>query len=256
MFKPENISYSGFKIANNILKTTISAKGRTQIIVGNPIADCKKTKLCMLGTIPSQKGEFNINLPLSISYQELLVMSNKKILEGYSVDLIKSVLPGDLKVSQPKIEKSDDGHISITAHINYDNRSGWLKTIDLFNWFDVDGEITFKGLPKIEKQSRCLILDNLVFDSTTNSDLFDVLVNVADVKLLKTYFTSLMKFEFGGKIDEGVIKANKALKSLSKGNINISANLQMVSIEDLVVKESKITINTKLSGLVNANIEL
>lgn len=256
MFKPENVSYSGFKISNNILKTTISARGRAQIIVGNPVADCEKTKLCKLGTIPSQKGEFNLNLPLSITYQELLAMSNKKLLEGYSVDLIKSVLPGDLKVSQPKIEKSDDGHISITAHINYDNRSGWLKTIDLFNWFDVDGEITFKGLPKIEKQSRCLILDNLVFDSTTNSDLFDVLVNAADIELLKTYFTSLMKFEFGGKIDEGVIKANKALKSFSKGDINISANLQMASIEDLIVKEDKITINTKLSGLVNANIGL
>ena len=256
MFKPEEISYSGFKISDNILKTTISAKGKTQIIVGNPVRDCQNTKLCELGTIPYQKGGFNLHLPVSITYQELLAMSNKKFLEGYSIDLVKSALPGMLKVSDPKIEKSKNGQLSITAHINYDNRSGWLKTIDFFNWFDVDGEITFKGLPRIDKHSRCLVLDNLVYAAKTNSDLFDTVVNAADIQLLKSYFTNLMKFEFGEKIDDGVIKANKALKSFSKGDINISAHLQMASIEDLIVNEHKITINTKLSGLVNANIGL
>lgn len=256
MFKPEYISYSGFKISDNILKTTISAKGETHIIVGNPIRKCQNTKLCELGIIPSQKGEFNFNLPISITYQELLTMSNKNFLEGYSIDLLKSALPGMLKISDPKIEKSDNGQLSITAHINYDNRSYWLKTIDFFNWFDVDGEITFKGLPRVDKHNRCLVLDDLVYDSTTNSDLFDTVVNAADIQLLKSYFTNLMKFEFGEKIDDGIIKANKALKSFSKGNINISAQLQMASIENLIVNEHKITINTKLSGLVNANIGL
>lgn len=256
LFKPENISYSGFKISDHVLKTTISATGKTQIIVGDPIRECKNSKLCELGTIPSQEGGFNFNLPVSITYQELLAMSNQKFLEGYSIDLVKSALPGMLKVSEPKIEKSENGQLSITAHINYDNRSGWLKSIDVFNWFDVDGEITFKGLPRIDKNSRCLVLDNLVYDSNTNSDLFDTVVNAADIQLLKSYFTNLMKFKFGEKIDDGVIKVNKALKSFAKGDINISAHLQMASIEDLIVKEHKITINTKLSGLVNANIGL
>ena len=254
LFKPENISYSGFIISNNILKTTISAKGKTQIIVGDPVRECQNSKLCELGTIPCQKGGFTFNLPISITYQELLAMSNKKFLEGYSIDLVKSALPGMLQVSEPKIERSNNGQLSITAHINYDNRSGWLKTIDFFNWFDVDGVITFKGLPRIDKHNRSLVLDNLVYDANTNSDLFDTVVNAADIQLLKSYFTDLMKFEFGEKIDAGVIKANKALKSYSKGDINISAHLQMASIEDLTVNEDKITINTKLTGLVTANI--
>lgn len=257
LFKPKDISYSGLHITDNILQTTISAEGKTNIVLGNPTSvECEKSELCTLGSIPQQKGKFNFHLPVSISYQELLAISNEKFLEGYSIDLIKSALPGVLKVTNPKIKKSTEGTLSISANINYDNRSTWLKAIDVFDWFDVDGEITFKGTPRIDKQSRCLVLEDLVYDSTTNSDLFDLLVDAATLDPLSSYFATLMEFEFGKKIDDAVIRANEALSSFSKDDLTVSASLHMASIDDLRINDEKITINTKLSGVVNANIGL
>lgn len=257
MFKPKEISYSGLSIVDNILQTTISAEGKTDIVLGSPSTiDCTKSELCDLGSIPYQTGNFNFHLPVSIKYEELLNLSNKKFLKGYSIDLIKNALPGVLKISDPKIKKSSEGKLSISAHVNYDNRSAWLKAIDIFNWFDVDGEITFQGTPKIDKKSRCLVLNNLVYDSTTNNDLFDLLVDATELEPLSSYFATLMKFEFGKKIDDAVIQANKALSSFSKDDLTISASLHMASIDDLMVNDEKITISTKLSGVVNANIDL
>ncbi|WP_309498056.1 DUF4403 family protein [Sulfurovum sp.] len=257
LFKPKEVSYSGLNITNNMLQTTISAEGKTHIVLGNPTSvDCEKSKLCTLGTIPNQKGKFNFHLPVSISYQELLSISKENYLKDYSIDFIESALPGVLKISDPKIEKSTSGTLSISAHINYDNRSAWLKAIDIFNWFDVDGDITFKGTPRIDKKSRCLVLEKLVYDSTTNSDLFDLLVDAAELEPLSSYFATLMKFEFGKKIDDAVIQANQALSSYSKDDLTVSASLHMASIDNLVVNDEKITISTKLSGIVNANIGL
>jgi len=256
LFKPDGVSCSGFTIVDNCIQTTISAKGRTVILVGDPSVDCKKTELCDIGSIPHQEGKFMIHLPVSITYQELLEISRKRFREGYSIDMLKSVLPGVLKVSDPKIEKSAAGKIRISAHINYDNRSRWLRTIDLFDWFDVDGEITFIAAPRIDKQGRSLVLDHLVYDSTTSSDLFDLLINAAQMEPLTSYVASLMKFEFGEKIDESIVKANEALQNFSKKDMNLSARLEMASIEDLMINEKEITINTKLSGIVNATIEL
>jgi hypothetical protein len=257
LFKPEEISYSGMHIADNILQTTISAEGKTQIVLGNPTTlDCEKSSLCTLGSIPQQKGKFNFNLPVSISYEELLAISNKKFLDGYSIDFIKSALPGVVKVSNPKIKKSTTGTLSISANINYDNRSTWLKTIDIFNWFDVEGEITFKGTPRIDKQSRCLVLEDLVYDSTTNSELFDLLVDAAELEPLSSYFATLMEFKFGKKIDDAVIQANKSLSSFSKNELTVSASLHIASIDDLNINDEMITISTQLSGVVNAHIGL
>jgi hypothetical protein len=256
LFKPDGVSCSGFSIVDNCLRTTISAKGRTVILVGDPSEDCKKTELCDIGSIPHQEGKFTIHLPVSITYQELLNISSERFKEGYSIDMLKSVLPGMLKVSDPKIEKSSTGKIRISAHINYDNRSPWLRTIDLFDWFDVDGEITFIAAPRVDKKNRSLVLDHLVYDSTTSSDLFDLLVNAAQMKPLTSYVASLMKFDFGEKVDESIVKANEALQNFSQKDMNLSARLEMASIEDLMINEEDITINTKLSGVVNANIEL
>ena len=256
LFKPEGVSCSGFSIVGNCIQTTISAKGKTLILVGDPSSDCKKTELCDIGSIPHQEGKFMIHLPVAVTYQELLEISSKRFKEGYSVELIKSVLPGILKVSNPKIEKSSAGKIRITAYMNYDNRSPWLRSIDLFDWFDVEGEISFIAAPRIDKESRSLVLDHLVYDSTTSSDLFDLLVSAAQMEPLTSYVASLMKFEFGEKVDESILKANEALENFSKRDLNLSARLEMASIEDLIINEKEITINTKLSGVVNANIEL
>lgn len=256
LFKPHAVSCSGFSIVDNCIKTTISAKGKTVILVGDPSEDCRKTELCDIGSILHQEGKFMIHLPVSITYRELLDILSKRFREGYSIDMLKNVLPGILKVSDPKIEKSSTGKIRISAHINYDNRSPWLRTIDLFNWFDVDGEITFIAAPRIDKQSRSLVLDHLLYDSTTSSDLFDLLVNAAQMEPLTSYFASLMKFDFGEKVDESIIEANEALQNFSKKDMNLSARLEMASIEDMMIEEKEITINTKLSGVVNAKIEV
>lgn len=257
LFKPEKVSYSGLHIVDNILQTTICAEGKTEIVLGTPtVENCIKSELCSLGSISNQKGKFNFDLPVSITYKELLARSKKNFLKGYSVHFIESGLPGVLKISDPKIEKGSAGQLSISAHINYDNRSSWLKAIDIFNWFDVDGEITFKGTPRIDKTKRSLLIDNLVYDSTTNNDLFDLLVDASELELLSSYFAKRMNFEFGQIVDDAIIKTNNAINSFSKNNLTVSAHLQIASIDGLMVDYNKITIYTKLSGVVDANIGL
>ena len=86
--------------------------------------------------------------------------------------------------------------------------------------------------------------------------MFDALVNIAEIKPLKSYLSSLMKFELSHKIDKGITKANKALKSVSKRSITLSAHLHVASIENLHLYEESLTLYTKLSGIVNASIAL
>ncbi len=161
-----------------------------------------------------------------------------------------------LKISNPKIGKSSEGRLSISAHISYDNRDEWLRTFDKFNWFDINGEITFTGLPRIDKETRTLIFDDLVYDSTTNSDLFDLLIDAAELAPIQSYLESLVKYNYGKKIDEGIMKANKALNEVSQGDLNVSGRLESATIEGIIVNEKDITITTHLSGVLDANAEL
>ncbi len=256
LFQPNVASCSQIDIVDHVLRSTISAKGKIQLLLGKPPVDYNKTKITDLETNCYKKGEFNFHLPIVIKYKELLAISNKKYSDGYSIDLVKSVMPGILKISNPKIGKSTDGKLSISAHIRYDNRDEWLKTFDMYDWFDIDGEITFTGLPKIDKETRTLIFDDLVYDSTTNSDLFDLLIDAAELGPVQSYLRSLIKFDYGEKIDKSIVKANKALNQVSQGDLNITGHLERATIEDISINEKDITITTKLYGKVNANIGL
>jgi Domain of unknown function (DUF4403) len=256
LFQPDVASCSQIDIVDHVLRSTISARGQTQILLGKPPVDYNKTKITDLETICYKKGKFNFHLPVMITYEELLARSNKKYSDVYSIDLVKSVIPGILKISNPKIGKSSDGRLSISADINYDNRDEWLKTFDMYDWFDINGEITFTGLPRIDKETRTLIFDDLVYDSTTNSDLFDLLIDAAELAPIQSYLESLVRFDYGGKIDEGIVKANKALNEVSQGDLNVTGRLDMATVEDITINEKDITITTHLSGVLDASAGL
>jgi hypothetical protein len=256
LFQPEVASCSQIDIVDQVLRSTISARGKTQILLGKPPVDYNKTNITDLETICYQKGNFNFHLPVLITYEELLARTNKEYSDVYTIDLVDSVMPGMLKISSPKIGKSSEGRLSISAHISYDNRDQWLRSIDKYNWFDVEGEITFTGLPRIDKETRTLIFDDLVYDSTTNSDLFDLLIDAAELAPVQSYLESLVRYDYGGKIDEGVMKANKALNEVSQGDLNLTGRLEKATIEDIIINEKDITIDTHLSGVLDANAGL
>jgi len=256
LFQPNMASCSQIDIVDHVLRSTISARGKIQILLGKPPVDYKKTKIRDLETVCYKKGKFNFHLPIVIKYEELLAISNKKYSDVYSIDLIKSVMPGILKISNPKIGHNTDGKLSISAHISYDNRDEWLRSLDKFNWFDIKGDLTFTGLPRIDKETRVLIFDDLVYDSTTSSDLFDLLIDTAALAPVQSYLQSLVKFDYGEKIDEGIVKANKALNQISQGDLNVTGYLEKATIEDISINEKDITITTHLSGILDANISL
>jgi hypothetical protein len=256
LFQPHVASCSQIDIVDHVLRSTISARGNTQVLLGKPPVDYTKTKMTDLETICYKEGKFNFHLPVRITYEELLARSHNKYADVYTIDLVKSVVPGMLKVSNPKIGRSSDGRLSISAHISYDNRDEWLKTFDMYDWFDTDGEITFTGSPRIDKETRTLIFDDLVYDSTTNNDLFDLLIDTAELAPIQSYLEGLVKFDYGKKIDEGVVKANKSLNEVSQGDLKVTGRLEKATVEEITINEKDITITTELSGVLDANARL
>jgi len=256
LFRPETAACSQIDIVDKVLKSTISAKGKTQIFLGQPPVDYNKTKLTNLELICYQKGIFNFDLPVIVSYDELLARTNKKYPNGYVLDMSQSVVPGILKITDPKIKKGDDGQIKITAKVTYDNRDEWLKSLDKFNWFDVKGEITFTAIPKIDQRTSSLVFDEMVYDSNTNSDLFDLLIDASELGPIQSYFESIVQYDYSKRIDKGVKKANNALNSVYHDDINVTGRLEEATIQEIIVNNDSLTLNTHLSGVLDANAGL
>ena len=256
LFRPEIAACSQIDIVDQVLKSTISAKGKTQIFLGKPPVDYNKTELTDLELICYQKGIFNFDLPVLVTYDELLARTNKKHPNGYIIDMSQSVMPGILRITNPKIKKGSEGKIEMSAEVSYDNRDEWLRSIDKFNWFDVKGEIIFTGVPKIDKKTSSLVFDEMEYDSNTNSDLFDLLIDATDLGPIQYYFESIVQYDYSKRIDKAVKKANKALNSVYHGDLNVTGRLEEATIEEILVNEEGVNFNTHLSGILDVNAKL
>ena len=232
LFRPDSVSYSGFDIVDGNLRTTVGVKGKTKSVIDQPSDHNQKTELPELGSIPHQEGKFYIHLPIFIPYKELSAIFTKEFPDGYSIK-------GVLTISDPKIKKIDNNKIAVTVRVN---RS------------DVDGEVIFTGTPRIE--NTMLVVDDLEYDSNTNNYLFDLLVDISGLKLVRNFIFSEMKYEFGQKLDVGVKKVNDTLSITSEDGVNVSALLESVFIRQLTTNEENIQIDTELSGVVDAKFGL
>ena len=89
-----------------------------------------------------------------------------------------------------------------------------------------------------------------------SSQVFDLLIDTAELAPIQSYLGSLIKYDFGEKIDEGIVKANKALNKVSQGDLHITGRLETATVEDITINKKDITISTHLSGILDAKAGL
>ncbi|MEY3089843.1 MAG: hypothetical protein RL113_159, partial [Pseudomonadota bacterium] len=226
VFQPNMIACSQIDIKDHIMRSTVSIKGKANIILGTAPANYDTTKLSPLQPLCYTDKGFNLHLPIKVTYNELLerTKNEKSARDLYTIDFKDSVIPGVLNISNPKIIKNEQGTLSISAHVSYDSRDEWLKMLDKFHWFDIQGEVMFSGTPEIDKNERTIKFTKLTYQSNTNSKLFDMLIHIAGIGPIQSYLQEIVHFDYGDKIDEWMNKINDALRNVAQGDLILSGH--------------------------------
>ncbi|KMT63984.1 DUF4403 family protein [Catenovulum maritimum] len=252
LFSPNLIGYSGLAITQQAIKTTINVSGHTDVFLGEVEAQHKAPLLDISETKPLNQGSFSLGLPLVIPYQEMLDAINQKLPNGYEKKLDNE---GKLKVYNPDIQSSANGLLAIKLTLEYDNRSRFLRWIDVFNWFSFKGTIAFEGKPSLNKLDRSITLDSLEYQANTDNSILDGLVSVARIEMIREYIKQKARYSFGDKVDEGIAKVNKALNKPTDKDVKVLALLENISVDNLVVNQDSLVVDTRLSGLVSVKVE-
>ena len=253
VFKPDAISYSGFRVIGNLLQTTLRIEGKTNIILGHEPSISHLVPLKNLQNIPHQKGKFRFHLPIALTYQELMTRINTKYKDGYSIDLSENVLSGVLKLTKPNLKKNPTGELCLTATLHYKSSNTFMS--------DIRGKILIQGTPTIDVSTQTIVFKNLNYQSQTDSQAFDTLINLTDNTLLKPYLHQLMQISLNPTLQKGLDKANKALRTFSDKKEKdmgfvLKATLKKASVKKLEIDETKLILYSKMSGTIKAIVHL
>lgn len=253
VFVPAGVGFSGFDIAGQSLDTQVSFEGETRIFVGEK-PRIEKVALLPLGDMAPEPGQFSLAVPIAVQEGEVQTLLDAVPSEMLTFEIDEGIaLQGTLKVTDLDIEMHGNGDLSLMADVQFDNRSGWLKAIDIFDWFDVEGRVELSAVPALDESTQTIYAQSLRLDSETNSGLADTLVDVLDLPFVRDALAKQLKYDFSEELAEGIAEANAAMNKSVDGEVHISGLLVNAGVRDLVIKDGLLFVVAEANGTVSAS---
>lgn len=253
VFVPTGVGFSGFNVAGHSLDTQVSIEGETRIFIGEK-PEVEKVALLPLTETAPGPGQFSLAVPITVQENEVQALLNAVPSDALTFYINESkALQGTLKVSELDVEMYSNGRLSLMADVQYDNRSDWLKKIDIFDWFDVEGRVKLAVIPALDESRRTIYAQSLRLDSETNSGLADTLMDVMDLPFVRDAIAEHLKYDFTEELAEGIAEANAAINQSIDGEVRISGALVNAGVRDLVIKDGLLFVVAEANGAVSAS---
>lgn len=253
VFVPAGVGFSGFDIIGQSLDTQVSFDGETRIFVGEK-PQVEKVALLPLGDMAPEPGQFSLAVPIAVQEGEVQTLLDAVPSDMLTFEIDEGiVLQGTLKLTDLDIEMHGNGGLSLMADVQFDNRSDWLKAIDIFDWFDVEGRVELSVVPALDESTQIIYAQSLRLDSETNSGLADTLVDVLDLPFVREALAKQLKYDFSEELAEGIAEANAAMNQSFDGEVHISGSLINAGVRDLVIKDGLLFVVAEANGAVSAS---
>ncbi|POF27699.1 uncharacterized protein DUF4403 [Roseibium marinum] len=255
IFRPRSVGFSGISIENNIMNAQVSIAGSTEVVIGDK-PDIEPVPLQPLQKIPQSDGVFSFSVPTFVTFDEIERTAKSQFPDGFSTELDDEKLNGTLLINNLKAGRLQDGKLSLTIDVDYDNRSNFVRWIDIFDWFDTTGKITFAAVPRIDAEKDVVFVDGLEVDSDTNNNLVDALVDISRLPILRKFISDAAKYNYSGDLQQGISTANEAMNVQLEDGIRITGTLTAADMEQISVLENGLSMSATAGGTVSIDVGL
>jgi hypothetical protein len=253
VFVPTGVGFSGFDIVGQSLDTQVSFEGETRIFVGEK-PQVEKVALLPLGETAPEPGNFSLAVPIAVQEGEVQMLLDAVPSDMLTFEIDEGVaLQGTLQVTDLDLEMHGNGGLSLMADVHFDNRADWLKAIDIFDWFDVEGRVELSVVPALDNSTQTIYAQSLRLNSETNSGLADTLVDVMDLPFVRDALATQLNYDFSEELAEGIAEASAAMNQSIDGEVHISGALENAGFRDLIVKDGLLFVVAEANGDVSAS---
>ncbi|NYF20319.1 hypothetical protein HDC36_001780 [Xanthomonas sp. JAI131] len=255
-FSPNSAQFSGIHIENGILYATVGISGKTTVTLGKPKVEGTMVALPSLQAADRTGGSFSLMIPVVMPHAKISKYMNEKFPKGYEIALQRGEMPARVVLDRLRVSSTQGGDLLISVRVDFDTRSKFWKTIDVFDWLTFSGDLTFTGRPVLKAATRELAVKNLTYTASTSSRLTDSLISLAGIEPIRNFLQDQIMFPFGPHVDKARGQANLALANIKIGNAKLTASLDMISLDSVENTNSGIMVNTRMSGTAGLDVGL
>ena len=255
LFEPQGVGFSQINITNNIMQASFHISGHPQILSGDKIPDVTEKPLPKLGSVTDSNPEVFVELPIGIAYKEIEGQANGFLKKSEPIDLGEFGYEGLLKLSNMKLVQKDEG-LKLDVDLRITKSEGWLKKIDIFGWLDVKGTATFNLRPNVGSEKNIVRMSDFSLDSETDNILADILIDVVNLKPIRSMIEKQLSYNFSKDIDLAKTQITQAINSKLTEDVSLIGNVTSVSIQTVNILEKKLEVPVSLVGAATLNVGL
>lgn len=252
-FEPSFVGFSGIDIANNRLNATVRIDGITSLVVGQK-PQVTPVPLLPLQRIDASGTTFALSVPVAIAEAELQAAIDANLPDGLSFAIETEALTGEFTSSGFTLGFDEVDGIILSADVTLDTRSGFLRRIDIFNWFQAKGTARFQAIPLLDTDARSLRITDLLLSSDTSSALADSLVAALNLPGVRDQVAKMVTYDYEAEVEQALTLANEALPvDLGEGAV-LSGNITDIAARDLVIRDDELHIHAVARGAAELTV--
>jgi hypothetical protein len=252
---PVSIGYSGLSTKDDVLQATVSLAARTAVHLGTPPAAGEPTPLPDVSLGETTPSGFHFVVPLALPYAELLAAANLKFPEGYHTTIDDGPVRGDLELSTPRLSSPADGSLRMEIDAKFDDRGRFVRTIDLFDWFDTEGTFQFVVEPYLDADRHTLGVRDLRLASDTDNELVDTLVQIANLPAIRARIAAMATYSYADEVGAALTAANGAIASHELPGIRLTGGVESGGVRSLKVLRDRLVLDLAAEGQLQVEVQ-
>ncbi|MEL7348034.1 MAG: DUF4403 family protein [Pseudomonadota bacterium] len=255
VFTPRTAGLAFAGAEGTTLDLDVFAEGDAYAYVGEPDAP-EKTAMPVVLEAPPGDRRFRVALPVVLRAAAMRDAIASAFPAGVPVDLSETPLGGTATLSRISVDASADKGVSIGFDMTVDTRPGWLRLIDIFDFFTVTGRADFVAQPVVNADSQTVTLSSLSFDAQTDSALVDAVVAAAQLAPLREYIRSRVVIPYAAIVQAAVSRANDALNGPLIEGVALSGEVATAEVSGPSLGDGFIVLDVLATGELSAEINL
>ena len=252
-FIPTNISYNGFSIAVNALKTNIKISGKTAAYIGIQMPNLQEIPLPKLNKHSESNNQTDINTPITMGYSII-----EKLFHQTYPDNIRFPLKdeeSELEIFDLKVIYEGNGKIRLTTRNKLYNHNSWLNYIDIFDWGTTPFNTHIIGKPVIDPEKQTVRLDDIEVHFEAKNILIDKLIKLGFGTMTTQYLTPLLKYELSDDLQQLGQKIKNVMNT-QYGPVMVSGVFDQPLIEDVIAQDKGLVTLWHISGSSTIKLDL
>ncbi len=244
-FLPTEVSYTGFTVADNTLKSHIKITGKTAAYIGVNTPDHQKTALVKLKQHSISNDQTYIKLPITVGFSIIEQLFSQTYPDG--IRLTSEDENSVLEIFNLRVKSTDEGKIHLMTKNRIYSNDSWLSYIDVFNWGSTPFNTHLIAKPVIDHENQLLRLDDVEVRFDTNNTLVNKLIELSFDKKTLQYLTPLLQYNLSNDLQKMGDKIHKSMNA-QYGPVMISGVFNTPQIEGFIVKNTGLVTQWSISG--------